>query len=245
MIFPINFSSDSAPCIIFVATDKRHSFCSRWEFMEQILQQRVACLNLASVWPGKFRKTLQTRQSSRIVKRWFARISSHTRTTQLSVLLVVGLPDRGLSSTESRPSLNLLCDSKMRGRLKHCSPKAVLNISNVSAPFLPSFTQNLMHTHCFALPTSCTARTITRCRYTTLFNQSSQRLRGTLGPSLVPGRAGFLGHHPANRGVPKCTHSWVKKSVSELVDHTLYSQNYIRLKKKSYFCVLYLPLTIL
>ena len=36
----------------------------------------------------------------------------------------------------------------MRARLKHCSTKAVLNISYVSAPFLPSFTQNLMHTLC-------------------------------------------------------------------------------------------------
>jgi len=43
-----------------------------------------------------------------------------------------------------------------------------------------------------------------------------------LGPFLVPGREGVLGHHPANRGVPKFTHSQVKKSVSELVDHTLY-----------------------
>ena len=28
MIFPIKFSSDTASCIMFVATDKRHSFCS-------------------------------------------------------------------------------------------------------------------------------------------------------------------------------------------------------------------------
>jgi hypothetical protein len=47
-------------------------------------------------------------------------------------------------------------------------------------------------------------------------------LASSIRPSLVPGREGVLGHHPANRGVPKCTHSRVKKSVSELVDHTFY-----------------------
>jgi hypothetical protein len=35
---------------------------SRWEFAGQILQQHVACSNRASVWPGKFHKTLQPRQ---------------------------------------------------------------------------------------------------------------------------------------------------------------------------------------
>jgi len=51
-------------------------------------------------------------------------------------------------------------------------------------------------------------------------------MRGTQGPSLVPGRAGVLGHHPANRGVPKYTHSQVKTSVSEHFDHTLYIIQY-------------------
>ena len=52
-------------------------------------------------------------------------------------------------------------------------------------------------------------------------------MRGALGPFLVPGREGVVGHYPANRGVPKCTHSRVKISVSEHFDHTLYvSTNY-------------------
>jgi len=56
--------------------------------------------------------------------------------------------------------------------------------------------------------------------------EAHKGLRGALGPSLFPGREGVLGHHPANRGVLKCTHSQAKKSVSELVDHTLYTNTH-------------------
>ena len=67
------------------------------------------------------------------------------------------------------------------------------------------------------------ALTITRRWYTTLSSTEAHKgLRGALGPSLVIWREGVLGHHPANRRVPKCTQSRVKKSVSELFDHTLY-----------------------
>jgi len=149
MICPITFSSDSASCSMFVAIDKRHSCCSavriRGTNFAATRRMFKSCVSVA--WQGPQDPPTST-DSSRIVKRRFARISSSTRATQSPVLLVVGLPERGLSSTESRPSLNLLCHSKMRARLKHCSPKAVLNISNLSAPFLASFTQNLMHMRC-------------------------------------------------------------------------------------------------
>ena len=134
---------------MFVATDKRHSFCLvvRIHGTNFAATRRMfkSCVSMA--WQVPQDPPTST-ESSRIVKHRFAQISSRTRTTQSSVLLVVGLLDRGLSSTESQPSLNILCHSKMRTQLKHCSRKAVLNISNVSTPFLPSFTQNLMHTRC-------------------------------------------------------------------------------------------------
>ena len=42
--------------------------------------------------------------------------------------------------------------------------------------------------------------------------------------SLVLGREGVQGHNPANRGAPKCTHSRVKKSVTELFDQNFYTR---------------------
>jgi len=149
MICPMKFSSDSASCSMFVVTDKCHSFCSavriRRTNFAATRRMFKSCVGIAWQVP---KDTPTSTESSRIAKRQFAPISSHTCATQSSVLLVVGLPDCGLSSSESRPSLNLLCHSKMWARLKHCSPKAVLNISNVCTQFLPSFTQNLMHTRC-------------------------------------------------------------------------------------------------
>jgi hypothetical protein len=77
--------------------------------------------------------------------------------------------------------------------------------------------------------------TITRPGTRLSSNEAHKGLRGALGPSLVPGREGVLGHHPANRGVPKCTHNRVKKSVSELVDHTLYIEILIKVQMFSFY----------
>ena len=116
----------------------------------------------------------------------------------------------------------------MRARLKHCSPKAVLKISNVSAPFLPSLTQNLMHTHC-----SCSSDIPHSMKNNKAQVQDPLRSKLTKdrGPRwdnpLSQGDIRVLGHHPANRGVLKSTHSQVKKSILEHFDHTLYaSQEY-------------------
>ena len=131
------------------ATDQCHSFCSALRIcgtnFATTHRMFKSCVSMA--WQVPYDTPTLT-ESSQIVKRRFAQISSRAYATHSSVLPVTGLPDCRLSSTESQPSLNLLCRSKMRARLKHCSPKAVLNISNVSTPFLPSFTQKLMHTHC-------------------------------------------------------------------------------------------------
>jgi len=132
--------------------------------------------------------------------RRFARISSHTRATQSSVLLVVGLPDRGLSSTESRPSLNLLCHSKMQVRLKHCSPKAVQMSPH---HFFPVSHKTWCTRAFLALPTSRTARTITRRSYTTLFDRSSQRTEKCAGTVACPRERGSSRTPPCKQGCPK------------------------------------------
>jgi len=110
----------------------------------------------------------------------------------------------------------------MQAQLKHCSTKAVLYISNVSAPFLPSFTHNLMHTRC-----SCSSDIPHDMNY------NKALLHDSLQPMLTKDwdacwdhplsqGEGVLGNLPANRGVPKCTHSWVKKLILECFDHILY-----------------------
>ena len=88
-VVPCPVSRDHLPHKVFIwLCFLQHACChrqrhtvQRWEFAEEILQQNVACWNLALVWPGKFHKTLKPRQSSRIVMRRFPRISSRTRAT--------------------------------------------------------------------------------------------------------------------------------------------------------------------
>jgi hypothetical protein len=48
------------------------------------------------------------------------------------VLLVLGRPERSLSSTDTQPALKRECHSKTAVRLKECSPKASRSISMVS-----------------------------------------------------------------------------------------------------------------
>jgi len=90
----------------------------------------------------------------------------------------------------------------MQARLKHCSTKAVLNISNVSAPFLPSFTQHLMHTCCSCSPKIPHGTNNNKVQIHDSSTEAHKGLSGALVPSLVPGREEVLGHHPAN-GCPE------------------------------------------
>jgi hypothetical protein len=64
------------------------------------------------------------------------------------ILLVLGHPERLSSLTDTQRE----CHSKAAIWLKECSPKASRRISRVSVAGLPSFTQNLMQTHCSILP---------------------------------------------------------------------------------------------
>jgi hypothetical protein len=73
------------------------------------------------------------------------------------VLLMLGRPERSSSSTDTQPALKHECHSKTTVWLKECSPKAVRSFLRVSVVDLPSFTQNLMQTHCSILP-SVTAK---------------------------------------------------------------------------------------
>jgi hypothetical protein len=69
-------------------------------------------------------------------------------------LLVLGRPGRLSSSNDTQPALKREFHSKASVRLKECSPKASRSISWVSVADLPSFTQNLMQTHCSTLPST-------------------------------------------------------------------------------------------
>jgi len=71
-------------------------------------------------------------------------------------------------------------------------------------------------------PSFCLAVRITRRRYMTLFDQSSQRTERHTWTIPCPRERWNSRTPPCKQGVPKCTHRRVKKSVSELVDHTLY-----------------------
>jgi hypothetical protein len=68
------------------------------------------------------------------------------------ILLVLGHPDRSSSSIDTQSALKHEYHPKTAVRLKEYSPKASRSISRVSVADLPSFTQNLMQTHCSILP---------------------------------------------------------------------------------------------
>jgi hypothetical protein len=70
----------------------------------------------------------------------------------LSILLVLGCPKCSSSPTDTQPALKHEWHSKAAVQLKECYPKALRSISRVSVMDLPSFTQNLMQTHCLILP---------------------------------------------------------------------------------------------
>jgi len=68
--------------------------------------------------------------------------------TFLGVELVEGRPDLSSSSSDVLPLLKRACHSKHLARLMASFPYAHHIISKVSAPDLPSFTQNLMFALC-------------------------------------------------------------------------------------------------
>jgi hypothetical protein len=73
-----------------------------------------------------------------------------------------------------------------------------------------------------AIPSA--ARTITRRRYTTLFDRSSQRTERCAGTIFSPRERGSSRIPPCKQGYPEVyPQPSKKKSVSELFDHTLYT----------------------
>jgi hypothetical protein len=79
-------------------------------------------------------------------------MSSRIFSTFSVVLLVLGHPERSSSSTDTQPALKCEFHLKTAIWFKECSPKASQRISRVSIADLLSFTQNLMQTHCWILP---------------------------------------------------------------------------------------------
>ena len=55
---PLSFHLTLLPAACLLPQTSAIPSVRRWEFVEQILQQHVACSNLASLWPDKFHKTI-------------------------------------------------------------------------------------------------------------------------------------------------------------------------------------------
>ena len=85
---------------------------------------------------------------SRTVSGRSPRTKCLTRSTLASVLVVEGLPLLGLSSTSSRPSLNLLCHSKTRERDIISSSYICCSSLSASAGVFPSRTRNIRLVRC-------------------------------------------------------------------------------------------------
>jgi len=90
-----------------------------------------------TVWPFKFNTLLIILT----VKRRSDLTRSLTLVTFSSVFDVQGLPERGSSSTLSRPSKNALWHLKTCVLDRACSPSALFNFSQVSVAFSLSLTQ--------------------------------------------------------------------------------------------------------
>ena len=127
------------------------------------------------------------------------------------------------SSTEVRPSLNLLIHSHVWTRLNHSSPKAVFNISEVVAPLFSGLTQNLVHTRNYSLPTS---RALADTRWGTgtqaHSTKAGEALPECIGLSFAPWREETQGHIPGTRHFPTPPPCGVTEPVWDLIDHTLY-----------------------
>jgi hypothetical protein len=78
-------------------------------------------------------------------------MSSQIFSTFSVVLLVLGRPEYSSSSAYTQPASKHECHSKTAVWLKECLPKASRSISRVLIADLPSFTQNLLQTHCSIL----------------------------------------------------------------------------------------------
>jgi hypothetical protein len=79
-------------------------------------------------------------------------MSSKIFSTFAVILLMLGHYERSSSSIDTQPALKHECHSKITGRLKECSQKALRSISRVLVADLCSFTQNLMQARCSILP---------------------------------------------------------------------------------------------
>lgn len=104
-----------------------------WGHEERISQKRVACSNPLSKWLGTYRKICQPLQ-------------------KFHALLIAYLHELIIACVSQKHHFGMLTvarivvdwnsaflnHSNVRARLTHSSPKAVFNISKVSAPFFPS-----------------------------------------------------------------------------------------------------------
>ena len=92
--------------------------------------------------------TLTIAAMSLMVLRRFSCTSRRIDSTFLGAELVEGRPDLSSSSSDVLPLSKRACHSKHLARLVASFPYARLIISNVSAPRLQSFTQNLKFAFC-------------------------------------------------------------------------------------------------
>ena len=119
------------------------------------------------------------------LRRNFAYCLSPICTNSHKRLLVDVRLGRGSSSPEFRPSLNFVNHSYLRAQLEQSFPKAVFNISEVSALFSPSSTPNF--TRCFSSSyILMAARNASRYAYHARSTKAGEALPDFFRQSFVP-----------------------------------------------------------
>jgi hypothetical protein len=102
--------------------------------------------------------TLTIAAISLIVIRLSSCTSHRIVSTFLGVELVEGHPDLSSSSSDVLPPLKRSCQLKHAARHMASLPYACRNMSKVSAPDLPSLTQNLMFVRCSIFKSMLTSK---------------------------------------------------------------------------------------
>jgi len=110
-------------------------------------------IELGSVWNQRL-NMMQWQKKSLLVQITLTVLWAWFISTLLSVFEVEGLPERGSSLMDSRPSENALYHLNTCDLDKACSPYACFSLLKVSKPVSPSLTQNLIAHRCSILRSS-------------------------------------------------------------------------------------------
>ena len=150
------------------ATSARNSFCS----CDRSCRTNFATTRFMPSSSVKISETTvhgitRSSSNSRTVNRQFLLIAAYMCSIFLGVLHVAGLPEHGVLSLDSQPSLNIQYHTFIWASLTESSTKAFLILTIVSTNESPSLKQNLMQTH---LSTCSIIVNMTVIQYTSSLN---------------------------------------------------------------------------